>query len=136
MSWSSWDANGYGVAEEDIVISYSEEDVDRLLKKAPAAYKAIREKMKADEVDTYEDYETEFGKYGIVPVIVAAIREIQGISLEYHPGEDGNFVLFPPFYPWDACLEHDKDMTTDRLDAIYRKYFGADGDYVSAQYQG
>lgn len=136
MSWRTWDVNGYGVAGEDIAISYSEEDIDKLLKKAPVAYKAVREKMKADGISTYEDYETESGEYGIIPVIVAAIREIQGISLEYHQGENGNFVLFPPFYPWNTCLDHDKDMTTDRLDAIYRRYFGTDGDYVSAQYQG
>lgn len=132
----NWEVNGYGVAEEDIKVIYDEEDVDALLKKAPTVYKKIREQMKKDGHKFYEDIEHEDGTYGIMPVITKAVREIENISLEYHQGENGNFILFPPFYPWNSCMDNDKSMTVEKLDGIYRKYFGTEGDYVSAQYQG
>lgn len=136
MSWSSWDVNGYGIDVDDMTISYSEEDVDTLLKKAPTAYKETRKQMKEGGFESYEDIEYKDGTYGIMPVITKAVREIENISLEYHQGENGNFILFPPFYPWNSCMDNDKSMTVEKLDRIYRKYFGTEGDYVSAQYQG
>ena len=140
MSWRTWDVNGYGISDEDIRLVYDTKDIMHLLKNAPITRDIIetwlRNQSDPNDDCIFDEYEDEQGRSGGLAIITKAVSEIEDITLEYHCAENGNFILFPPYYPWQDHTKNDNNMTTDKLDLIYTKYFGSNGDYVSAQYCG
>ena len=136
MSFTTWDVNGYGINEDDAKLVYGEEETRNFLKTAPITKAKVEKDMTNEGIACFADYETDDGKCGIDAIVVMAISEKEGISLEYHCAENGNFILFPPYYPWQSRLDKDAQMTEEKLDTIFKKYFGTEGRYVSAQYQG
>ena len=137
MSWNAWDVNGYGIDEADVRLAYDEESISRLLDRAPVFKSKVKAQMDAAEIELFGDYEDpDYCHTGYMPLVTGALSEIEGITVEYHAAENGNFILFPPYYPWQAKLPNDDRMSTEKLDEIYMRYFGIEGGFVSAQFQG
>lgn len=125
MSYISWHNFGYGICVDDI----QTKDLERLkavLKLAPKLDQEIRDWIEgssfdAPDWDDYMEFDADF-YLGLAAILQAVIEEAEGITLTACDDCEGRkYLLYQPCYPWQLS-ENTRELTQERLDALFRKY--------------
>ena len=127
MSFQSYITYGYGICTDDIS-GVTVERLNRLLEHAPKTRESIVHYFRNHNISkpSVEDYYAPFS-LGLAELLETVIREVNGISLCACQNYDGdNFLLYQPCYPWEMN-NVDYSLTTECLDALYRKYINLVG---------
>ncbi len=140
-----WTVSGYGINMFDEIGNFlplDKDRLDKLMENAPETREFADDYLEGfepedrDDPNIYDDIEDDSCNRGPAMLLCKIINEIEGLSLEAHNAENGDFILFVPMYPWSAKTERDEQMTPQKLDEIFAKYAGVKGDYQEAEYCG
>lgn len=126
MSFSTWHNYGYGLQTDNINIK-SVECLEELIGRAPKYQAHIKEYFMEREIvrPTIEDYlelDEDFNN-GLASIMYEIIKETEGVELTACDDfECCHYLLYQPLYPWQMKSE-DSQMTEERLDEIFERYF-------------
>ena len=125
MSYNTWHNYGYGICTDEIG-DVPVERLQALIHMAPEFEKEITAWLRECGIDkpTICDYfefdQDNFGEYATI--LQRVIKENEGLELLYCDNFDGwKYLIFPPIYPW-YITEREKEMTEEKLSAIFTKY--------------
>ncbi len=126
MSFHSYHTYGYGV-ETTKMNECELNKIRALVHLAPKYEQKISRWFDEEGISnpTYDDYlEYEDCEYiGVATILSAVIFETEGVEFTACDDFKGRtFILYEPSYPWNMS-EKEKDITTDKIQAILARYF-------------
>ena len=133
MSWSMWTVTGYGIDEADFTTS-TDAEIAFLKKHCPKIYEDMLNDMEISDVDASDtaayidycgewiaDFEGESGNTGFMVILAGAIRENEGIDVQYYNGDEESAILYTERLPWEMT-EKEKALTEEDMATIFKKY--------------
>lgn len=128
-----WTVRGYGVDGVDLNTS-TDAEIAFLKKYYPGDYENMLDDLKASDIDASDavayndfcdkwiaDFEDENGNTGFMGIFAGAIKENEGIDVEYYNGDGDSAILYTYRLPWEMT-DKEKALTEADLHAVFKKY--------------